>query len=305
VSKIALLHEYDQSTVVERLVRIIEGAGHTVKLLEHQPKIGETIAKQIIDVIKESDAAIIVVSKGTPNIYYEIGVVFPLDKPLLLLVSNQLSVPSDLFGIGHLRYDSRSLSESFDFKVRENLSNVLLRHKTRLDHVSSLRLRNELHHPLDELSKIAEEGMPNRALEFERWLFKLVSQISDWEIVQNSQRGRDIYFDLAVWNNIDDSILAALGNPIVFEAKAYADAARIEETIRYAEKIGVKGFVFVTLSSVPPQQKERLVASYRDKRIIPILLDIHDLRVITSPFDLIDKIRSKASAMLSSGTAGV
>jgi hypothetical protein len=309
VSKVALLHEYDSDVVVNRLVDIIQAAGHTVTLPDEEPQLGRTIAEKIIEVIKQSDAVVIVVSKGSPNIYYELGIAFPLDKPLLLLVSDQLQVPSDLSGINYLRFNSRSLSDAFDFKIRQNLSNSIHHYKWRFEDINSQHQiipNYTIHLPFRHFD-INQQDPLARANKFEEWLVDIASEISGWDVIQKNHRGSDVGYDFAVWNNIDDTILSALGNPIIFDAKSASrlDTGQILQTMRRAKKAGVKGFVLATLSILSPQQEREISNIYRSDQIIPVILDLPALTKITSPLDLINQIRLKATAILQSGGSGV
>lgn len=311
MSRIALLHEHDDRQAISRLIESISRAGHVTMRLDDDLRLGESVTHSIIKLIQQCDMAIVVVSKGRRNIYFELGLLLALDKPLLLLAKNNIALPSDLAGLKAVRYDEQSLTDFLAFKIEQNISNVLSHRSSNFKSSYEPRFRPlSQHSDLQSISRGIEDSSLSvfaRASLFEDWLLNILNGISDWEVVEKPKTGKDLGYDFAIWNDIDDPILLALGNPIVFEAKASKrlDIHQIQQGLNYAKRSGLKSFVLCTLGNETPKLSEQIYELYERRNIIPIILDRNSLQQVREPFDLIKQIRLKAVALFQSGVPGV
>ena len=312
MSKVALLHERPHpDPLVSRLVHVIQGAGHSVDLPEHTVRFGSSVAKSIIALVRNADVVVVIVSKGSPNIYYELGLLYSLNRPTLLFVNETVTLPSDLSGRLYVSYKDgpSNLSDAFEYKVLQQLNNAIQR-TTTLSKQSSVErqiLQWSGQFDINNITEVTRLSPRDRGLAFENWFGSLLSEVSGWDIVRRpGGRSADGY-DFAVWNNLDDTVLAALGNPIIFELKAShrIGTDQVLKMLYTAKKAGVKGFVLAILGDLSLTTRREILNVYRTERIVPVVLEQIDLLSISAPHDLVDQIRTKAAAILIAGGESV
>lgn len=78
----------------------------------------DSITQTILDNLKTSDLVIADLTEHNPNVFYELGYRFSLNRPLIQLKHKDDTIPFDVAGIRTIDYDLSSLSASDDFKKK-------------------------------------------------------------------------------------------------------------------------------------------------------------------------------------------
>ncbi|MDM0609435.1 nucleoside 2-deoxyribosyltransferase [Clostridium perfringens] len=78
----------------------------------------DAITQTILDNLKKSDLVIADLTEHNPNVFYELGYRFSLNKPLIQLKHKDDTIPFDVAGIRTINYDLSSLSASDEFKKK-------------------------------------------------------------------------------------------------------------------------------------------------------------------------------------------
>lgn len=87
----------------------LQGLGLTPWIADKNPGVNDLLCK-ICRGLQSSVAAIIDISEPNPNVYFELGLLASLSKPLIMIKQDGLPVPSDLAGMECPRYsDAKTL----------------------------------------------------------------------------------------------------------------------------------------------------------------------------------------------------
>lgn len=123
----------------------------------------DSITQTILDNLKKSDLVIADLTEHNPNVFYELGYRFSLNKPLIQLKHKDDTIPFDVAGIRTINYDLSSLSASDEFKNKlektiksfnyesSNKNNIKSEHDNR---VLSSQILQELYSLQDSIKNI-------------------------------------------------------------------------------------------------------------------------------------------------------
>jgi hypothetical protein len=219
----------------------------------------------------------------------------------------RISIPSDLAGIAYVQYDSRSVkSDTFEFKLRSHLKSVLFSSLQKKPPSSFNIHLSEVRNFRKSIDSLIREDKITRGRNFEQLIYDIARDVIGWDVVARPHGSEDASYDLAIWNEINDPILSALGNPIMLEAKASKiDLGQISRLIRFAKKSGLRSFVLVTLDELSNSISREIENLQKREHIIPIILSRDDILKIEIASDLVKLIRTKASTIIYSGGSSV
>jgi len=98
--------------------RALDRAG--VKLITPDLEAGAVWAEATTEAIASADFVIADVSRGNPNVFYEVGYAHALRKNTILLVSKDADpkLPTDLEGTFYLTYDPQNLRDLGEYITR-------------------------------------------------------------------------------------------------------------------------------------------------------------------------------------------
>ena len=84
----------------------------------------ERLEANLRHLVAECDVVVADVSDASPNVFFELGLAFALDKPLVLITRDLQSVPSNLRGYLFLQYDESEVGLS---RLSKELEHALMR----------------------------------------------------------------------------------------------------------------------------------------------------------------------------------
>jgi predicted nucleotide-binding protein len=77
------------------------------------------ILQKIFEGIRQCHIAVIDISDCKPNVMFELGVLYGLNRPVIILRRDDSPLPSDLAGIEHLHYgDFMVLANDLEKRIR-------------------------------------------------------------------------------------------------------------------------------------------------------------------------------------------
>jgi predicted nucleotide-binding protein len=102
----------------ETVIRALEASG--VRLIKPEMEAGADLGEAITDAIASADLVIPDVSRGNPNVFYELGYAHAMRKNTILLVSNEATpkLPTDLNGMFYRTFDPQNLRELGEYITR-------------------------------------------------------------------------------------------------------------------------------------------------------------------------------------------
>jgi hypothetical protein len=107
-SRCLVLSEFsaDYAPVYESIAAALDEAGVDSIRVDQQPT-SAALADKVIDLIRSADFVVADISASSPNLFYEIGMVHGMKKPIILLMDtkSKARMPFDLSGYRFLPYD--------------------------------------------------------------------------------------------------------------------------------------------------------------------------------------------------------
>lgn len=244
------------------------------------------------------DVIVFYISKGNPNIYYEIGLAQGEKKNVIIMAQSHSQIPFDL------SYQKCIITEGQNFeRVAYEIFRAIERgsksnHPIHQSNIESQYIFdsyfNNYAPQLNYRDLYAFNG-PKRHSLFEQWFFELAKNVNQWQVIEaEKDRSRDS-FDFMLWNSTDDPELQSLGNPIPVELKAL-NSMNASQWHHLAEKIKKQGLRSLLLLTTA---KNRInAASFANKLkekygILIVALDRDDLIEIETPKDLYFAIKKQ------------
>lgn len=244
---------------------------------------------KIQSLLEMCDVIVFYISRGTPNIYYEIGLAQGSRKNVIIITRSHSLIPFDLAHQkcivtedGNFDYISYEL-----FRAIERIANISFRSLSfNPSHIFDSRFDN-FYPDLKYRDLYAFNGSKRSAL-FEKWFLELAKNVSQWTVIEAETAHSRESFDFMLWNSADDPELQQLGNPIPVELKAL-NSMNSAQWHRLAEKIrkqGLRSLVLLTTA-----KNRRNAASFANELkskygILMVALDRDDLIEVETPKDL-------------------
>jgi hypothetical protein len=249
-----------------------------------------TLSK-IQSLLEMCDVIVFYISKGSPNIYYEIGLAQGAKKNVVIIAESHSQIPFDLsyqkciitegHNFEHVAYEIfRAIDNGA--KSNRNIYSTDIESKHLFDSYFDSYAPQLIYRDL-----YAFNG-PKRHRLFEQWFFELAKNVNQWQVIEAEKGHSRDAFDFMLWNSADDPELQSLGNPIPVELKAL-NAMNSSQWQRLAEKIKKQGLRSLLLLTTA--KNRRNAASFANKLkqdygILIVALDRDDLIEIETPKDL-------------------
>lgn len=257
--------------------------------------------QNVWSILMTSDIIIFDIHQEHNNIIYEIGLAHGLGKPVIIISSTELRMPADLLGQLVLQYELTSDSlRNLGFSIRKIVEEVIEKRKN----VPGLRgPRDAFTAPSTAISntsikKIATEfryvlsfDLLQRHRVFEDWFYDLAQGIGGWEVIRSSLSDRDGGYDFIVWNTLNDTDFAVLGNPIPIELKlSRPNNEQTRVLMDRTKKQGMRALILVCASRLQSSRKS-LIRQFEKENLVLIILDNDDLFSIQSAHDLMQRLK--------------
>ena len=183
------------------------------------------IAEKLIDGIKRADLIIGVLNSesSNANVMYELGCATALEKRILIIVSDESEVPSDLQGLVKVK-SSLDNREAIEFAIQQILnapSPGIISRKTLSAKTKSLKQKVDLF--FEELAELNQNYSPKKLEDLVR---RILSESGVSVISQ--PKYENIMPDFAIWI---DELEPYFGNPILVEIKGNLDASKAKYTL--------------------------------------------------------------------------
>ncbi len=180
------------------------------------PSKSSDILESIRVKLQTADAVIAVITREATNVFFEIGFAMALQKPVLVLLSPGVTLPSFAAPATYLTSDL-SDSDVLRLGVRRFLEDskkrILKVRQPRKEHVDAQHDGRVIQNLVERFHAVRQSARP---LQVERLVADLL-RAADITALEEYSEGRDRGVDFAVWS---DSLRPSLGNPVLIEVKA-------------------------------------------------------------------------------------
>ncbi|ANR80248.1 hypothetical protein ABS432_001465 [Salmonella enterica subsp. enterica] len=236
------------------------------------------------------DVIVFYISRGNPNIYFEIGLAQGAKKEVIIISQSHSLIPFDLSHQKCIVADSGNFEHiAYEvFRAVEQSSGTKNSYKSKTTTFNMLDSYFNNYSPDVKYRDLYAFNGPKRHNLFERWFYGLAKNIIQWQVMESEKvKSRDS-FDFMIWNSSDDPELQSLGNPIPVELKAL-NSMNTQQWNYLAEKIKRQGLRSLLLLTTAKNRKNSTTFARKlknDYGIILISLDRDDLIDIDNPKDL-------------------
>lgn len=236
------------------------------------------------------DVIVFYISRGNPNIYFEIGLAQGAKKEVIIISQSHSLIPFDLSHQKCIVADSGNFEHiAYEvFRALEQSSGTKNSYKSKTTTFNMLDSYFNNYSPDVKYRDLYAFNGPKRHNLFERWFYGLAKNIIQWQVMESEKvKSRDS-FDFMIWNSSDDPELQSLGNPIPVELKAL-NSMNTQQWNYLAEKIKRQGLRSLLLLTTAKNRKNSTTFARKlknDYGIILISLDRDDLIDIDNPKDL-------------------
>jgi hypothetical protein len=232
------------------------------------------------ELIRSVSVLIAYIGRGHNNIFYEIGLAHGAGTPVIIVVEEDVSLPSDLQSQRTIRL-GRALKDpqALVFQLKEAMRAL----DERLAWFVGPSGESAANEPLSSssnwkapFSEVLGTAPRNREEHLRRWLYQIVEETPGWQVVaaEAPAPNKRQLFDLVIWNERDDSDLLALGNPIPVEIKS-GDSVRpqaMRDVAHQAHVSGLSSLLIVTTTQIDESLSRALVkvGHLVDVRVVPL-----------------------------------
>ncbi|ELY2524048.1 hypothetical protein SMC04_004297, partial [Cronobacter sakazakii] len=227
------------------------------------------------------DVIVFYISRGNPNIYFEIGLAQGAKKEVIIISQSHSLIPFDLSHQKCIVADSGNFEHiAYEvFRAVEQSSGTKNSYKSKTTTFNMLDSYFNNYSPDVKYRDLYAFNGPKRHNLFERWFYGLAKNIIQWQVMESEKvKSRDS-FDFMIWNSSDDPELQSLGNPIPVELKAL-NSMNTQQWNYLAEKIKRQGLRSLLLLTTAKNRKNSTTFARKlknDYGIILISLDRDDL----------------------------
>jgi len=249
-----------------------------------------TLSK-VQSLLEMCDVIVFYISKGSPNIYYEIGLAQGARKNVIIIAESHRLIPFDL------SYQKCIITEGLNFEhiAYELFSAIEKGSKSNINIYSSdIESKNlfdsyfNSYAPQLKYRDLYAFNGPKRRRLFEQWFSDLANNVNQWQIIEAEKGHARDSFDFMLWNSAVDPELQLLGNPIPVELKAL-NAMNSSQWHQLAEKIKKQGLRSLLLLTTAKNRRNASTFANKLKDeygILIVALDRDDLIEIETPKDL-------------------
>lgn len=291
----------DDVDIEEPISRILrEFDGHEEIRVETINRLNPELPtiNKIQSLLEMCDVIVFYISRGSANIYYEIGLAQGAKKNVIIIAQSHSQIPFDLshqkciITEGHnferVAYEifrAIDLGSKSDFKFHSsNIESKYIYDSYFNNYAPQLNYRD----------LYAFNG-PKRHKLFEQWFFDLAKNVNQWQIIESENGHARDSFDFMLWNSADDPELQSLGNPIPVELKAL-NSMNSSQWHHLAEKIKKQGLRSLLLLTTAKNRRNSATFANKLKEefgILIVALDRDDLIEIETPKDLYFAIKQQ------------
>jgi hypothetical protein len=305
MKRIGLLNSfsYEADELKNALKHISDIEGYEIETIEDF-ELQETISGAIWGLINLCDVLIAFVNNKNESLYYQIGLAHGARKPVIIVTDHEYSLPPEIRGQRILSTSQRSLFDNnFMFQLKEAIEDATRKKSGYLgprNEQKQYSISQDFRSSGNFRDLFAAEG-PRRGRLFEQWFAEIAAGIEGWEVIESdSKNRRDRGFDLVIWNSLEDSELAVLGNPIAVEIKAIGSMNRsmLHQFLHMSKKSGIKGLILATTGLNDKRTRNLLNRLRVEEGINAIALDRDDLINVRNPSDLLFLVKSKVRELL-------
>ena len=278
----------------------------------HDVNFGDDIYKKARGIFRNADLIILLISKNSPFLLYELGVADGSNVPTLIIADKFSNLP--------LAVTSRRFFYEMDFKspfglsgahhmIATSLKYLSERDATRHSSFESALSSNELTLERSRLLKPFKtpqfnQNVNQQAQEFEDYVLNLLKSINGLDISTPTENN-DTTFDVVIWNKREDYNFNLIANPIGVQIKFIQemDKSNISRTIKIGKSYGLKTIVIFTAGNV-----RRSAITYASQRVNAdgvsvIIFDRQDLSTIETTGDFL-KIFAEKILNVAFGVSG-
>lgn len=253
---------------------------------------------KIQSLLELCDVIVFYISKGNPNIYYEIGLAQGAKKNVIIIAQSRSQIPFDLSYQKCIITEGRNFEhvayEIFRAIDRGAKSNYPL-HPSNIESKYIFDSYFNNYAPQLSYRDLYAFNGPKRHRLFEQWFFELAKNVNQWQVIEAEKDRSRNSFDFMLWNSADDPELQSLGNPIPVELKAL-NSMNSSQWHHLAEKIKKQGLRSLLLLTTAKNRRNAATFANKLKEeygILIVALDRDDLIEIETPKDLYIAIKQQ------------
>lgn len=246
---------------------------------------------KIQSLLEMCDVIVFYISKGNPNIYYELGLAQGARKNVIIIARSHDQIPFDISHqkciIAEHGNFERVAYEVFQAIDRGSKSEFSFRSSNTESKSIFDSYFNNYAPELKYRDLYAFNGAKRHAL-FEQWFLELAKGVNQWKVIEAEKGHSRDSFDFMLWNSAEDPELQSLGNPIPVELKAL-NSMNSSQWHHLAVKIKKQGLRSLVLLTTAKNRRNAATFANEIKNeygILIISLDRDDLIEIETPKDL-------------------
>lgn len=305
MKRIGILNSFSKvaNELKDALIRISETENYEIETIEDFD-LQETVSGAIWGLINLCDVLIAFVESNTESLFYQVGLAHGAGKPVIIITDHEYSLPPEIRGQRILSTSERALYDKyFMFKLKEAIEDATIKKYGYLGPRSDRR-ENFIggdYNPSTNFRDLFSAEGPRRFRLFEQWFTEIAAGIKGWEVIESeSNNRRDNGFDFVIWNSLEDSELAILGNPIAVKIKAISSMSSsvLYRLLHMSKKSGIKGLILATTGANNNRTKKQLNRLRIEEGINAIALDRDDLIHVRNSSDLLLLVKSKVRELL-------
>lgn len=253
---------------------------------------------KIQSILEMCDVIVFYIYRGSPNIYYEIGLAHGAKKSVIIIADSHSKIPFDLSFQKCIITDGNSF-EYVAYEIFRAIddgpnSKSLVQSSAINSKYIFESYFNDYSPKLRYRDLYAVGGYKRHKL-FEQWFLDLASNINQWKVIESEKKYSRDSFDFMLWNSADDPELQSLGNPIPVELKALntlnaSGWSTLAENIR---RQGLRSLLLLTTSKNRKNAAEFARKLKEEYGILLVALDRDDLIDIEKPRDLYIAIKQQ------------
>lgn len=245
---------------------------------------------KIQSLLEMCDVIVFYISRGNPNIYYEIGLAQGAKKSVIIIAKSHNQIPFDLSyqkciitegrGFEHFAYE---IFRAIDIGSKSDFSH----RRFSLDSQNIYDSYFNNYAPKLKYRDLYAFSGPKRHKLFEQWFLDLAKNVNQWQVIEAENNHERDSFDFMLWNSADDPELQSLGNPIPVELKAL-NFMNSDQWYHLAEKIKKQGLRSLVLLTTGKNRTNAATFANNLKQkygILIVALDRDDLIDIETPKD--------------------
>ncbi len=230
--------------------------------------IQENIRINFSNNINDADFIIGILERYSPNVLFELGIAVGINKPVFLLLDEDVSMPFDFRGMTYIKIN-KNLKSNLLLPLQCFVKNMGYKDDSNVDTLDNIRIDIAEENKLEQLDKIRKEG--NRE-DYERFVKDLFDEISQQYVaIKYNMARHDAGYDFVVWA---DELEKKIANPLYFELKfGSIRSLRLDEVYHKAETLMQDGGILIVLCCDRNKKNVSHKNSFGLKKVIVLDID--------------------------------